>query len=81
MPLSQPEIPEGLDEALLLIRTAMDQAAKQRVRPDVAVWALVLEAVGRLAELHGPQATAEFLASLRAELRQAGAVAKRARRN
>lgn len=71
MRVPAPNLPDGLDEALSLIRAAMAQAAKRRVRPDVAVWALVLEAVRRLTEMHGAQGTAEFLASLQAELQQA----------
>lgn len=64
------DCPEGLDTALSLVRAAMDEAAKRRVAPNVAVWALVLEAVGRLTELHGAQAAAEFFASLEMELRK-----------
>jgi hypothetical protein len=63
-------IPDGLEEALTLIRAAMNEAAKRRVAPNVAVWALVVEAVGRLTEIHGAGATADFLASLQAELRR-----------
>jgi len=64
------EVPEGLATALSLIRSAMNEAAKQRVAPSVAVWALVLEAVGRLTELHGAQATATLFSSLEMELRK-----------
>jgi len=81
MPVPSPEIPEGLDQALTLVRAAMNEAAKQHVPTNVAVWALVLEAVSRLTELHGPQAAAELFATLQADLRQQGmATAERARR-
>jgi hypothetical protein len=64
------EFPDGLEEALSLIRAAMDEAATRRIAPNVAVWALVLEAIGRLTEIHGAQAAADFLASLQSELRR-----------
>ena len=63
--LNSPDIPDGLGDALDLVRTLWDEDAGGGLPQRIVAWVMMIEAVDRLTVLHGPAAMAGMLDKLK----------------
>ncbi|CAO3378778.1 hypothetical protein [Azospirillum argentinense] len=59
-----PGVPAGFEAALELVRSLWTEGRQDGVPERLVAWAMMVEAVDRLAALDGPGATAGFLDKL-----------------
>ncbi len=63
--MDAPGVPAGFEAALDLVRSLWGEGRHEGVPERLVAWAMMVEAVDRLAALHGPSATAGLLDKLR----------------
>ncbi|OYD85045.1 hypothetical protein [Azospirillum brasilense] len=63
--MDTPGVPAGFEAALDLVRSLWAEGRHEGVPERLVAWAMMVEAVDRLAALHGPNATAGLLDKLR----------------
>ena len=63
--LDSPVVPDGLGDALELVRTLWEADAGGELPQRLIAWAMMIEAVDRLTAMHGPVAMAGMLDNLR----------------
>lgn len=62
--MNAPGVPAGFEAALNLVRALWAEGHREGVPGRLVAWAMMVEAVDRLAVLHGPEATAGLLDKL-----------------